>query len=501
VIPHGSRWSVAAAAIALGALATWNSTRKSLWIDEAYSEYTSRLPLLGAVRRGIHYELQPPLYFGLLALWRDLNHSVLFARGFSALAAMAFVGVMAGIGRRAGFTRWWWLGIAAACVPGVVWAASELRLYALVLLLAALTFYFLLGITRATGRAAPVDLIGYVIAGSALVYTFYYGGFVLLGQLIGTMIGKRRALRVAGLLGVVGCGLIPMIPVIRMQMAKHPVDAPIDFGTNLHLALFDTGRVLLGVFEGHIDMPSFPHVIPIFATIALGIPLTRTLAPRARWDRAEIARTVAAGMPIAALGILRATGATNVSPKHLLVALPGLLLLYATWIRRTDVGWPRLASTSVLAAVTAISLVRYERDKVQMEDWRGAARYVAARAAPGDMVLVYDPDRMLPFNDYFQPIAPTIAVHSVPVDINLETYNPYAYAIPDTAAVGARVRSLHMLDHPVWFISADRVFEPIHTGPATVLAYLGAHDDLDAPVALVGVSIVHARPKAPHDGM
>ena len=40
----------------LGALATWNSAHKSLWMDEAYSEYTTRLPLMGA----IHRSLRPP---------------------------------------------------------------------------------------------------------------------------------------------------------------------------------------------------------------------------------------------------------------------------------------------------------------------------------------------------------------------------------------------------------------------------------------------------------
>ncbi len=493
------RWALAGAVIALAALATWNSARKSLWIDEAYSEYTSRLPVLGAMRRGLHYELQAPLYFGLLALWRDINNSVMFGRALSTLAAMAFVVVMAGIGRRAGLTRWRWLGIASAFVPGVVWAASELRGYALALLLTALTLYFFLGIVRSTSRVAPRNLIGYAGSAIALLFTFYYGGFALAGQWVAAVIAKRRPSLVTGMLAIAGCAVAPLVLIIRSQVALHPIDNSAVPSTNLRFALYKTGDVMIGAFEGRAEILSWPHVVPMFLAIALVFPLLRTLAPRTPWDRDEAALTASAIVPLAVLGMLRFFRVTPVHPQHLLVAMPGLLLIYAMWIDRTTIGWARFVERAVVAGITAVCLLSYQRYGVQREDWRSAARYVAERATPGDIVVVYDPDRVLPFNDYFQPIDATTPVYGVPVDINLETYDPMSYVIRDTTVVAGRLASLNAMRHPVWFVTAAQVLESLKDGPTLVLAYLGAHDHLDAPVSFVGVQVVRALPAAPHE--
>jgi hypothetical protein len=119
--------------------------------------------------------------------------------------------------------------------------------------------------------------------------------------------------------------------------------------------------------------------------------------------------------------------------------------------------------------------------------------------APGDVVLVYDPDRLLPFAYYFRPIAPTTPVYTAPVDISLETYDPAMYAIPDTASVAARLLSLHAVGHPIWFVTAAEVLGPLKAGPGLVRAYLAAHDHLQDSVSFAGVRLVRAQPPAPRD--
>jgi hypothetical protein len=111
------------------------------------------------------------------------------------------------------------------------------------------------------------------------------------------------------------------------------------------------------------------------------------------------------------------------------------------------------------------------------------------------MVLVYDPDRMLPFNDYFVPISKGIPVHGLPIDVNLERYNPYVYVIRDTAAVAARIEALGAGTRPVWFVSATRLLERLGAAPTVVLQYLSVHDRLDTPVVFRGVQIVYAEPR------
>lgn len=169
-------------------------------------------------------------------------------------------------------------------------------------------------------------------------------------------------------------------------------------------------------------------------------------------------------------------------------------MIYGIWFQRIAAGRLRAAVGAGIAAVTAVCLVSYERHNVQREDWRAAARYVAAHAQPGDMVLIYDPDRMLPFNYYFAALAPGIPVHGVPIDIVLERYNPYVYTIRDTVAVAARIQALGATTRPLWFVSASRLLDHLKGGPDEVLRYLRVHDRLDPPVLFTRVRVDHAEP-------
>jgi len=491
-----SRWIAAVAAVALGLLATWDSASKSLWIDEAYSEYTSRLPVLAAADRALHYELQGPLYFSLLSLWRAVDHSVMWGRALSTLAAIGFVLVMAAVARRAGVSRWWWAAVAAALLPGVVWAASELRNYALTLLLSALTLYFWLGIVSDRPRIARRDAIGYVLSAVALLYSFYYGGFILAGEWVAAMVARRRIPTVTALLALVGVALVPLVPVILWQIHLHPIDTHgVAAASPPRHALFQTAGAVLGVFEGRGDLLGWPHVIPIVAAIAVGIPLLRTVRPSQPWDGREAALAAGAFVPLGILATLRLLNVVPVHAQHFLVTLPGLLLIYVLWIQRVDAGWPRAITGAVVLAGVLACLVSFQRYDVQREDWRGAAQYVAAHAAPGDAVLVYDPDRTLPFGDYFTPLSRGVPFHGVPTDIDLDRYDPFQHAIRDTTVVAARLASLGIAGRPLWFVTATRLVEQVRGSPEMVLAYLTAHDRLDPTVRFAGVSVTHVQPR------
>jgi hypothetical protein len=489
-------WIVATTAILLAALATWNSAHKSMWIDEAYSEYTSRLSVWAATRRALTYELQPPLYFSLLDLWRHLDHGVMFGRALSTIAAVGFVAVMAAVGRRVGLARWPLLAIAAAAMPGVVWAASEMRGYALATLLAALTLYFFLAIVYAPARVRTRDAVGYVVTATALLFTLYYGGFVLAGQWFAVLILRRRVAVLTALLAVVACALLPMAPTILAQIAAHPQDVvPIDILAHPRYAIFKTVSAIIGAFQGRADILPWAHAIPVILAIVVGIPILRALAGRQPWDRDEAAFTVIAATPLVVLGTLRLFDVTPVHPPHFLVTLPGLLLIYGVWMHRTQVGWPRLVASGAVAALVVASLLNYERHGLQREDWRAAAQYVSAHADPGDAVLIYDPDRALPFGDYFDAAPTSIPVHGVPVDMDLQHYDPFSYAIRDTAVVAARLQSIGVLGRGLWFVTATQLLDALGPSPSFIVRYLSAHDRLDPPVSFEGVRIIHAQPR------
>jgi hypothetical protein len=276
----------------------------------------------------------------------------------------------------------------------------------------------------------------------------------------------------------------------------HPVDTMhYDVIAQPRYALFKTLGLIVGEWEGRAHVLSLPHALPILLALGLSVPVVRILASGKPWDRLEAALTVAVAVPLGVLWFLRLLNVVPVHPQHFLAILPGLLLIYGIWVQRIAAGWPRAAVGSMMTVVTVTCLVSFERNDVQWEDWRGAAQYVAAHAEPNAMVLVYDPDRMLPFNDYFAAISRGIPVHGVPVDVVLDRYNPYVYTIRDTAAVAARIEALGAAARPVWFLSGTRLLDRLGEGPNLVMQYLSAHDRLDVPVGLPGVRIVHAEPR------
>lgn len=420
----------------------------------------------------------------------------MFGRALSTLAAVALVFVMAAIGRRAGLRQWWWLGVAAAFMPSVVWSASELRCYALVMLLTALGLYCYLGVLFSHDRTARRDAVGYVITAVVGLYTFYYIGFILAGQWIGAWIARRRVVLLTGLLAIVGCTLVPMVRLIMWQAAMHPVDTvSFDVVRAPRFALFKTIGLIVEEFEGRADILLLPHALLVFLAVALSVPIARTVASREPWDRTETALTATVVVPLTVLWVLRLFNVVPVHPAHFLTLLPGLLLIYGIWFQRMAAGWPRAMLGWAMVGVTAVCLVSFERHDVQWEDWRGAARYVAARAHPGDMVLMYDPDRMLPFGDYFAAHSREIPVHGVPIDLVLERYDPYVYTIRDTATVAARIETLGASTRPLWIVTARRLLEPLSQGPGLILQYVRAHDRMDPPVLLTGVRIDHAEPR------
>lgn len=484
-------WAAVVAAIVLvGVIATWNSAHKSMWMDEAYSWYTAGLSMGQTIRRALRYELQPPLYFVLLNLWLRIQQSVMFGRALSAIAVMAFVGVMAGVGRRLGLRRWALVGVVTVIVPGFIWAAAELRGYGLTLLVAALTWYFFLAVTNTEREPTRLEEIGYVVAAGALLQCFYYGAFVLLGQWIAAGVGRRRWGRVTVLLAISGVALVSLIPTIKWQVASfHDRSARLDVLADPRFALWTTAATMLRAIGADAPILARPHAIAIALCLALLLPLARVTIGRRPWSDDERVVTVAALVPLLCIGALRLFNISTVLPRHVLVALPGLVVVMGLWLAAIGPSAARVAVGAALAASLVASLASFERSGLQLEDWRGAAVYVAAHADSSDVVLIYDPDRMLPFGYYYHgPARP----YGIPIDIHLNAYTPSAYVIHDTAQIAARVDTTVGARRGVWLVIADRLLLPLQQGPALITGYMRSHRRLDPPVDFDGVRVTYA---------
>jgi uncharacterized membrane protein len=184
-----SWWGMALFLAALVA-GTWlrfkGLTFQSLWIDELTSISKSRPDLSLAEVIGQFTSSEdphPPLYFALLHIWLWIsNYSEYAARFFSALIgsfgllAIYFLGRELG-GRRCGLVA---TGLLVANHFHMVFS-QEVRSYGLLFLLAALSYlYFIRGLRR----QGFLDLIGYCLLTTLMIYTHYFGLMVIVSQVL-----------------------------------------------------------------------------------------------------------------------------------------------------------------------------------------------------------------------------------------------------------------------------------------------------------------------------
>lgn len=111
----------------------------NIWVDEASSLYTTENGLFQAFHNVFADEKQAPLYFLLLSVWREINHSIFFARILSIVFSLLAIKVFYDLARKLFDAR------AAAFItaifafhPFLIWASLEIRVYSLVVLLSVL---------------------------------------------------------------------------------------------------------------------------------------------------------------------------------------------------------------------------------------------------------------------------------------------------------------------------------------------------------------------------
>jgi hypothetical protein len=467
--PRRDRAALAAILVAVAALATWNSARKSLWTDESYTLDTVRRSLSGTLSQALHFELQPPVYFAVLHTWMAVGGGIGVARLFSTLCILGCIAFCYQIGR---LVRLPWapgLALLAALTTGVIWAATEARTYPLTLLLAAGTLYCFLRIMLDPPARPAALTVGYAVLAALSVGTFYYSVFLLLGQWLAALAVRRQRARVTLALAAAGVVCLPLLFVAFGQWRRHPIDSqnaivdgsfPSVFYTTL--ATFDKA------FLGDTGLFTVPHMVPLIALGLTVVVLVRLVARGPGWETDERILGIAALVPLVCLGTLLSAHLVPIRSRYCLVLVPVVLALNAVTLSRIAARGLRLAAGGALVATLVGGLVYFEWHAVDTEDWRDAAAYIGAHATADDRVLVFDPDRLLPFRYYYHGPAP---MAGLPVDPDVNRYRPFLYAIADTTQVMARFAAVGVHDR-VWIVEAGRLLPALTPSRGIIAAAL-----------------------------
>ncbi len=392
---------------ALLRLATLN--RQSLWLDEAYSFWMSNRPWQDIVASLPSADTHPPLHYLVLQPMIALGGSEWLLRLPSALAGIVSIFLLYALGAEL-FNRQ--TGLLAALILAIsplhIWYAQEARMYALVAVLALAAGLFA---ARALRTNHPVDwiLLG-VCQGLALWTNSGAVWFTLALNTAALLIvvalwqSRRFWPWVASQLLALAI-FSPWLPAFHQQMqSNHARGIP---PATIHQAL-----LTLGDFVDSFARPQ-PEVLLALLVLVIGLAvgarslLREALVHRARyvllgcWFVVPVGLSFLVSQPYVHLPLLSAV----LGPRHSIFATRNLIIasfpLYLLLARSLQLG-KRPLSAVVLVVLVVLGAVAYRGNNLQeqKDDYRAAAKIVAAHALPRDLI-VFAPNYLeLPFLYY-----------------------------------------------------------------------------------------------------
>lgn len=451
--PAGSRRAGAAAVLLNLAITVPLAWILNIWMDEAFTIHTTSRGLVYATKQAIHFELQPPLYFALEALWRELNGSFFFARLVSVVCIALTVWVAACLSKR--FLRGahpGWVTFALAVNPFAIWAAVELRVYALAILLGGLqllTFYdgYLAGNPSKHARWF------HVLAMIAALYTQYFLGFAALAAAC-VLAALRRwdALRRYLLdLAVVAVCCLPIAFVLAKQIATS------------NAVVTSTGS-LRDVLES-LYASLFLDFLPVqwahlrgLLLLALGIAILFALLAASNKFRSFSPETAALVIWTAVTGLMLALAvhATRqpfsdryASGVFLSVVLAGASAFADVRIAgRSPLGAWAVAAVLFGIASSAVEFKPLAKDG----DWARVASFVMAQESPGQPILVFPRDNYLPFSDYYK--GPN-AVVPIPQPIDFDDVAAPGHILEDEHEITVALSRVPGDHRTLWVVTRD----------------------------------------------
>ncbi len=425
----------------------------NLWIDETFSLETTRHSLVHAFTRGIQFELQPPVYFALLNLWRNFGASIFVARLFSVICVMLMLLVVAALSRRYFRNQHpGWLVGAVALNPFVIWAAVEIRVYALALLLSSLLILFYFdGWWAEESEKRNRARWGYALVALLGLYTHYYLGFLLVANAVALLWrrnGKSLVSYLASMMAV-GVAFLPLAMVVRSQLAGHTQTLSVKH------SLVDDVRLLWWHAQEYLLPASWKAtaglqraMIGLLALVLLFLLLRRfrdlvTTDHLALWTVTGIAG-------LFFLVALKLTGPILMETRHMVALFLPLLLSFFAVLktmggRRVLVAW-----TTILLFFYISSLLVVWRPMAKVGDWQRVAAWLEQAEKPGEPIAVFNIAGALSLQHYYHGVNPAI---QLPRDTPLDQYDARDYRFHNETEIAEALSRVQNASGRLWLIT------------------------------------------------
>jgi len=392
---------------------------QSLWWDEMVTVFRSASPPSLMWADILRARNQVPLYYVLMRPWATLGQRAFWVRYISVWWGMVEIALTYRLGARLANQS---VGTLAAgllsALPTHVWYSQEARAYTLLGALAVLSYLQLLRLAR-----RPRDgwgWLGYGATLTAILYTHYFGAFLLLAQAIPLLLQWRRNrplfLRWAVTAGLVGLAFLPWLAIVLRAGGFR--QAPIDWIADAHwyeplLTFYTFG---LGSTADPARWWNWLAALALLVSFGWG---ARRLLRQA--GSALVSQTVLcwAGVPLFLMWILSVNlpglpqRRSIYMDRYITWLLPPFALLVAwgwqRWRRRHRSAW--IAALPVLACLALSLGALYVDPRHAREDWRSAVASLN-QLATHDAVLVSDPVQRLPL--WYYPPSEELTVVEAP---------------------------------------------------------------------------------------
>ncbi len=384
----------------------------NIWIDEIYTLDTTSYNLRRVIKQSYNFEAQPPLYFVLVAMWRTINSGIFFARLFSALsvaaAAFVFCKLVKLISQKE-CSRWFI--ILFLLNPFTVWAGTEIRLYAFLLLLSLTSLYYFF-LFYISGKNKYLAI--FVFTGIAGIYSQHLYVFLLASLGITIFIFKGWKVFFKFSLYLLPAALFFLI---NMLYASNPMKLTSVASFNISFT-----QRLIGVFHAPQDLLMAAHLMPFNKIVRWGfiLPLVffiayafikwyKKSAPKKELYFQRINIILLAGfLLLVFIGVFFAVTGIDYTHRYFAIGFP---LLFAVFLLFDIYAIPKRSFIFLAVAVIYISaLMAKYQCPVKDFDAKSLAKYLEKNGNKDEPIMFYEKVMVLPFKYYYAAPNPIIAL-------------------------------------------------------------------------------------------
>ena len=356
---------------------------KGFWQDEAYTIARIEPGFGGMLGDVIDREGTPPLYYVLAWAWaRAFGYGEVGLRSLSALAGVATVPIayLAAkelVSRRAGQVT----ALLVAVNPLLVWYGQEVRAYALLVPLSALSVLFFARSLSAPDDRVGRDLAWWAVASAATITTHHFALFLILPEALWLLRTRRSAPALRAALGAL-CAVAAADLALALSQAGGGAGNWIE-----EMALHNRLVEIPAVFLIGVEAPS-PILLAAIAAAcaAVGLWLALTRADRTERDGAVLAAALAVAVVVIAC-IPALVGFDYLLYRYVLPALVPALIALGAGFAAPRAGVPGTAALGVLCALSlAVVFVTRDEPKYGKEVWRELASGLGPARSPRAIV-------------------------------------------------------------------------------------------------------------------